>query len=93
MSIECSKFDHLSLELDENYVLITPDFRTRIIRLQVYSNEGVLLEEFTGNDAQDIYHILFKHKYITKMTHAAYIGKELKKAEISLAIGGSYYQE
>lgn len=54
-----------------------------------------LKEIFYGRCAQDIYHrILEDTKYVTSMTHSAYLGKELKKAEIALALGiPSYYQE
>lgn len=50
---------------------------------------------FRGRAAQDIYHrILLEKKYVAYTTHAAYLGKELKKAELALALGiDRYYQE
>lgn len=57
---------------------------------------GVHIKEiYYGRCAQDIYHkILDVVSYVTSRAHAAYLGKELKKAEVALALGiPNYYQE
>ena len=55
---------------------------------------------FRGSKAQDVYEGIFRHEDKYKLTwfknkgHAAYLGKELKKAEIALALGqNNYFQE
>lgn len=58
-------------------------------------NKKHIKEIFFGKCAQDIYHkILRETEYVNYLTHAAYLGKELKKAEIALALGiKDHYQE
>ena len=53
-------------------------------------------EILTGRCAQDIYQFVFSKRpeYVTSYAHAAYLGKELKKAELALALGiKGHYQE
>lgn len=87
------------MEPSGHWVLIRPNFKEGLIELAIChtlsKNEKRIVESFQGACAQDIYHHLFLHtKYITTLEHAAYIGKELKKAEIALALGiKDQYQE
>ena len=37
-----------------------------------------------GKNAEDIYNEIIKRKWISRMEHAAYLGSELKKAELFL---------
>jgi dihydropteroate synthase len=46
-----------------------------------------------GSNTRDIYQTIIRNKLITKLDHAAYLGRELKKAEIALRIGRSYKQD
>ena len=97
--IECKEIDLNSQEMDLSgfYVLIKVDFVTRRIGVRVEDQEHHEWETFWGRQAQDIYYAILSHnmalKWFTSLIHAAYLGKELKKAEIALATGGSYYQE
>ena len=81
------------------YVLIRVYRETHEIGVAVCTQQHVILKEFRGRRAQDIYSAIFKYdrehncKWFQVLDHAAYIGKELKKAEISLALGCDYYQE
>lgn len=43
--------------------------------------------------AQDLYLPIINDGWVEEKEHAAYLGKELKKAEIALALGNEYYQE
>lgn len=87
------------LELDKSgyYVLIKVCFETRRIGLKVVNSDHMDEETFWGTQCQEVYGELLTHSlattWFTDMTHVAYVGKELKKAEIALATGGSYYQE
>lgn len=84
------------------WFLIRPNFQHGYIEVAACHNDGPhpdhwldedestrkVKEVFRGRSAQDIYHhILEKTKYVTLLTHAAYLGKELKKAELQLALG------
>jgi len=46
-----------------------------------------------GRDSQMIYQTIIREGLISKMEHAAYLGKELEKAHIALVLGRSYVQE
>ena len=86
------------------YVLIRVDFASYRIELALCSPEHKIEYVITGRKAQDVYHELFTLEkaerekgssgWFHQSEHIAYIGKELKKAEIALAMGNSaYYQE
>ncbi len=81
------------------YVLIRIYRETHDIGVAICNQEHVILKEFRGRRAQDIFSAIFKYdrenntKWFNVMDHAAYLGKELKKAELALAIGNEYYQE
>lgn len=46
-----------------------------------------------GTNAIDIYQTIIRNKLISKLDHAAYLGKELQKAEIALKLYRSYQQD
>jgi dihydropteroate synthase-like protein len=46
-----------------------------------------------GNDAQEIYHAVAKSNLVSDLTHSAYLGYELGKAEIALRTGKGYVQD
>jgi thymidylate synthase len=49
--------------------------------------------EFRGKSAEEIYKKIVNENLISKFEHAAYLGKELAKAEIALKEGKEYLQE
>lgn len=85
--------------MDESgfYLKIKVDFTTRRIGVLVCDCEHHGVETFWGRQAQDIYWWILNDvrsdDWFQDKTHIAYLGKELKKAEIALATGSSYYQE
>ena len=97
--IECKEIDINGQEMDESgyYCLIKVDFSTRRIGIAVHDKWHNLHETFWGRQCQDIYCAVLADlrstTWFKDWTHVAYLGKELKKAEIALATGGSYYQE
>ena len=46
-----------------------------------------------GDDARVVYQTILREKLITKLDHAAYLGKELEKAAIALKLGRVYVQD
>ena len=46
-----------------------------------------------GDDSRVVYQTIIRKKLITKLDHAAYLGKELEKASIALKLGRSYVQD
>lgn len=99
--IKAKKYDDYKDFKTDNgcYVLVRIYKDTHEIGVAVCDYRHNILKEFRGTRAQDLYTTIFdyseKHKkrWFTRFEHAAYLGKELKKAEISLAMGIEYVQE
>ncbi len=99
--IKCKSFDGYKDHKNDDgcYVLIRVYRDTNEIGVAVCNYQHVILKEFRGIKAQDIYNAVFDYseknnlKWFNVMQHAAYLGKELKKAEFCLIIGCDYYQE
>jgi len=92
---EAPQVEYFNLNLDESgfFFLIKPDFSTGKIQV-VIKNDLEIKEVVTGNRCQDIYnYIIFNYEQYLSKLHCCYLGKELKKAEIAMVTGGSYYQE
>lgn len=81
------------------YILLKVYHDVHEIGVAICDYDHTILKEFRGRIAQEIYDTLFKydkeHKkgWFNKMEHAAYLGKELKKAEFALIMGLEYVQE
>ena len=99
--IKVREIDHIKDErMDVGcYTLIKVYFDSLEIGVAVCNHQHVILKEFRGRTARDIYHAIFEHeeknnfKWFTNKNHIAYIGKELKKAELALTLGFEYQQE
>ena len=46
-----------------------------------------------GKDAREVYQMILRRGLVGKYDHAAYLGKELMKAELALRLGRSYLQD
>jgi hypothetical protein len=100
--IECNPYDdYKDHDNDDScYVLIKIDFEYFKIRVAICNYDHEILKAFSGRRSQDIYTTIFKYEkdnnlnWFSNKQHIAYLGKELKKAEIALALGNTgYYQE
>lgn len=101
--VECPAYDpYKDFRRDPSgyYVLIKIEWDRLRIAAAVCDKEHRIVKVFRGRSAQDLYHTIFaqekkdKAAWLTDKDHIAYLGKELKKAEIALALGNSgYYQE
>lgn len=102
-TINCPEYDPVKdfhRDATGFYVLIKVNFATLRLETAVCNKEHEIVKIFNGRKAQDIYHAIFeyekKHKilWFQDKSHIAYLGKELKKAEVALAIGNAaYFQE
>jgi len=54
---------------------------------------GALLRIIEGTTARAIYNTIISNGWVTELSHAAYLGKELVKAELSLQHGIKYIQD
>ncbi len=101
--IDAPKFDpYKDFHRDRTgiYVLIRVDFSTLTIDVAICDKDNKIIAVFRGTTPQDICEAIFKYEkkegieWLTDKSHIAYLGKELKKAQIALAMGqNSYYQE
>ncbi len=64
------------------------------IAVEHHDNSGKILGTVAGRNAEDIYHqIINKMGLITRLDHAAYLGRELGKAETALFSKSEYEQD
>jgi len=81
------------------YVLIRCDIDHSLIEVAICDKKHVIIKAFQGRKAQDLYYTIFEYeknnklKWFSRKDHAAYLGKELKKAEFGLLGKESYVQE
>lgn len=93
--IECPPFHPTKdFTMDNScYLLIRVDRNDMKIEVGVCNYKHELLKGYRGRLAQDIYYSFLKDGWIKRLDHAAYLGKELKKAELAMSMGYDYYQE
>ncbi len=75
------------------YFVVIPQAEKRIITVEHYSYDNTLLRTIEGKDATSIYQTIVGNGWVTQLSHAAYIGKELAKAELSMKLGFRYIQD
>ncbi len=75
------------------YFVILPIPKKHIINVEHYSYDNTLLRVVEGKDARSIYRTLIKNNWVRLLSHAAYLGKELEKAELSMDLGTKYVQD
>ena len=82
------------VEMDRaGYFVVIPQPEKKIITVEHYFYDNRLLRIIEGKDARSIYWTIIKNGWITQLTHAAYLGKELMKAELSIKLGFKYTQD
>lgn len=82
------------VKLDKaGYFVIVPKAESNVIFVEHYSNTNQLLRIIKGEDARNIYWTIIENGWICEMSHAAYLGKELTRAEMSMKIGSRYVQD
>ncbi len=75
------------------YFLIRVNHKDKKIEVGFVSNDHVITKQILGKNAIEIYNTIIRHKLITRLEHAAYLGKELYKAELCLQTETKYVQE
>jgi len=75
------------------YFVVYPDPVNQRIALEHYTNKGVLDRVFTAADPAALYSTVINEALISRLDHAAYLGRELARAERSLLSGGPYVQD
>lgn len=83
-----------TVEMDKaGYFVILPQRGKRLITVEHYAYGNRLLRVIEGKDARSLYGTIIENGWVTHLSHAAYLGKELARAELSLALGFRYVQD
>lgn len=77
----------------KGYFLIRINKNKMFIEVGFVTNDHVIRKIITGTYAIEIYNTIIRHKLISRLEHAAYLGKELYKAELALKYDLEYKQE
>jgi len=81
------------------YVLVRCNVADTIIEVAICDKKHTIIKTFRGRMSQDLYFTIFEYekkhklKWFSRKDHAAYLGKELKKAEFGLLGKEPYVQE
>lgn len=82
------------LVLDPNgYFIIFPDRINDRIAVEHYDNGGTLAHVLMGKKADEICATIVAQELVSRLDHAAYLGKELALAERALRTGEAYVQD
>lgn len=82
------------VEMDKTgYFVILPQPEKQLIVVEHYSYDNALQRVIEGKDARSIYWTIIENGWVTQLSHAAYLGKELAKAELSIKRGFKYVQD
>ena len=75
------------------YFVILPLVERGLINVEHYAYDHTLLRVLEGETARDIYTTLINNGWVTELSHAAYLGKELARAELCLRHGTKFVQD
>ena len=84
--------DPLRIKLDKAGYFVV-NIENGAILVEHYSYKEKLLRIIEGQDARGIYLTIVRNGWVSKLDHAAYVGKELTKAELSITHGFEYLQD
>ena len=82
------------LRLDRaGFFIVLPQPQKRLIVCEHYENDGRLAHVIEGRQAALIASTVVERGFVTQLDHAAYLGRELAKAEAALSDGITYEQD
>jgi tetrahydromethanopterin S-methyltransferase subunit A len=82
------------LRLDRaGFFIVLPQPQKRLIVCEHYENNGRLAHVIEGRHAALIASTVVERGFVTQLDHAAYLGRELAKAEAALSDGITYEQD
>ena len=86
--------DPQKVKLDRSgYFVIVPKAELSVILVEHYNYANQLLRVIQGDNARDIYWTIIENNWVSEMSHAAYLGKELVAAQMSMQLGFKYIQD
>ncbi|MDE3056577.1 MAG: DUF4346 domain-containing protein [Bacteroidota bacterium] len=82
------------IQMDKaGYFVVLPQADKGTILVEHYGYDDKLQQTIEGKDARSLYWTIIENNWVTQLSHSAYIGKELTKAELSLKYGFKYIQD
>ena len=75
------------------YFVVYPDRERSLLVLEHYRNDGVLDLVIEGREPAELYIPAVERELISRLDHAAYLGRELARAEQAMRDGGAYIQD
>lgn len=77
----------------KGYLVVYVDSAHGLLTLEHYSNDGVLHTLIEGKNAAELYVPAVEKGLLSRLDHAAYLGRELARAEAALGAGMPYVQD
>jgi tetrahydromethanopterin S-methyltransferase subunit A len=65
----------------------------KMLRLEHYTNDHLLTNVLTGENARDLYLASIRKELLSRLDHAAYLGYQLGRAEDAMRRGGRFTQD
>jgi tetrahydromethanopterin S-methyltransferase subunit A len=75
------------------YFVIFVDRVRKLVCMEHYANSGVLTVVIEGTSAAEVYLPAIHRRLVSRLDHAAYLGRELARAEQTLSSGERYVQD
>ena len=75
------------------YFVILPILATGLIHVEHYDYQDILQHSLQSHDIRELYLTIIDNGWVTELSHAAYLGKELTKAQLSLQYEFKYIQD
>jgi tetrahydromethanopterin S-methyltransferase subunit A len=75
------------------YFVVLPLADRQVINVEHYAYDDMLLHVIEGPSARALYQTIIANQWVSELSHAAYLGKELAKAELALQYGFKYLQD
>jgi tetrahydromethanopterin S-methyltransferase subunit A len=75
------------------YFVILPVPAKGCLSVEHYANDNRLLRVIEGKDARSLYGTIIRNGWVSLLSHAAYLGKELQRAELSMKLGFKFIQD
>lgn len=93
-TVKSKTFSKASIKLDKGgYFVILPQKEKAAILVEHYSYDNKLLRKIEGKSSRDLYLTIIDNNWVTELGHAAYLGKELSRAEMSIKKGYKFVQD
>ena len=83
----------LKLDPAGYFVIMVRKGKPQQLLIEHYSNDGRLRNMIEGTDSASLCATLIEKKLISQLDHAAYMGRELAKAELSIVSDSKYTQD